>query len=157
MPQFYLVILGSTLLKVKYFKSIPSTNIVQEVTITRGWRRTGGTISRGRNGVKIGHGWIWCIGPHARAAIIMTIFLIFGWNWRLNGHGGWSKTPISSSRGHSSWEIIIHAKPIFSIVNWNEILDELFVSFANETTFAFLRTEDFVIIEWIINYGISWK
>ena len=57
----------------------------------------------------------------------------------------------------ASREVVIHTEPILSIVDGNEILNELFVSFANESAFTFLWSEYIVIIQWIIDYWITCK
>ena len=51
--------------------------------------------------------------------------------------------------------VLVHTQPIFSVMDGNEVLDQVFIGFANPTAFAFFGTEDIMVIKWIIDYRIS--
>ena len=53
--------------------------------------------------------------------------------------------------------VLVHTQPIFSIVDGNEVLDQVFVRLAYTPAFAFLRAENVVVVQRIINYGITWN
>ena len=51
--------------------------------------------------------------------------------------------------------VLVHTQPIFSVVDGNQVLDQVFVGLAYTPAFSFLRAENVVVVQRIINYGIT--
>lgn len=57
----------------------------------------------------------------------------------------------------NSASFFVQPKPVLSVVDRNEVLDELFVRFPNSTTLALLRPKDHVVVERVVHHGVTWK
>ena len=66
--------------------------------------------------------------------------------------GAWFLLPVFVE--HGELRVSVHAEPVLSVVNGNQVLDQLVVRLANDATLALVRTKHCVIVERIIDH---WK
>lgn len=112
--------------------------VVSLLAIEGAGGRAGGTV--GGRGLEVGHG---------RVGGVRALFgFFYGGMTRLLNRDG---QRIEATAG----KVVVHAQPVFGVVNRDEILDELLVRLADPASLALFRTEHVVIIERVVDHGVA--